>query len=387
MGLAGRDRERGEPSYVQYLCENLGKKDGDYLNSNDMLLQNYDDDFYFFGTEVSIAFQKELLDLKGKNVTFIEIADNSLDEIYEQILILLEKSKDEVILDVTHGFRHQPISAIFAATFYRFLNHTQLRVIFAKEITAYAKYEYIYLNDYLDLSQLTFQLSGFIQTLNFVESAPLQGFDTSAFLRFSDALLSNDFAALCKNYENLKKVIDTAKIDKRYKHLSHLFETIEKDLSVFQTFDNKAMYAQYLSVAELMLSKNYLLLALTYLYETIRFYSSRAFYKHKLIEKDVWRKGNHYKLNQEVITFITQKDFKGNYNKTYYDKNYALLFSKNENSFKKISAIYIKLRNLRNHLTHINPEETKFSIEMTLENLLLEIKDMLNEDILKDLKY
>ena len=387
MGLSGRDRESAEPSYVHYLCKNLGKKDGDYLNSNDMLLQNFNDEFYFLGTGKSIEFQKELLDLKDKNVTFIEIEDNSLDEIYEQILILLEKSTDDVILDVTHGFRHQPISAVFAATFYRFLNHTQLRVIFAKEIMPYTKYEYIYLNDYLDLSQLTFQLSGFIQTLNFVESAPIQGFDTSAFLRFSDALLSNDFAALCKNYEHLKKVIDTAKTDKRYKHLSHLFVTIEKDLSVFETFDNKAMFAQYLAVAELMLSKNYLLLALTYMYEAIRFYSSRAFYKYKLIEKDVWQKGNHYKVNQEVITFITQKDFKGRYNKTNYDRNYPLLFSKNENNFKKISSLYVELRNLRNNLTHINPKETKFSIELRLEKLLLEIKDMFKEDILNELKY
>ncbi len=384
LGLSGRDKERVNPSYVFYECKTLNKKDGQYLNSTDMLLRNYDEKFYFIGTEKSIAFQTDLLDLKNKDVTFKAINDNSLDEIYEIVLILLEQSSEEVILDVTHGFRHQPISAIFAATFHRFLNHAKLRVIFAKEVESFTRYEYIYLDDYLELSQLTFQLSGFLQTLNFVESTPIKGFDTSSFMNFSDALLSNDYSALRKNHKKLIEVIGTAKYNKKFKHLSHLFDSIEEDLKVFDTFDNKARHEQYLDVAALMLEKNYLLLALTYMFETVRFYSSRAFHNNNLIKKSLWESHNYYRIHQPIMTFITQKTYR-RYNKTDYDDS-PDLYENNKEIFAEISAVYVAMRDLRNHLTHVNPDETKSDIEKTLKHLHTDIKKIISKDILKIIK-
>lgn len=384
LGLSGRDKEKVNPSYVFYECKTLNKKDGQYLNSTDMLLRNYDEKFYFIGTEKSIAFQTDLLDLEGKDVTFKAINDNSLDEIYEIVLTLLKQSSEEVILDVTHGFRHQPISAIFAATFHRFLNHAKLRVIFAKEVESFTRYEYIYLDDYLELSQLTFQLSGFLQTLNFVESTPIKGFDTSSFMNFSDALLSNDYSALRKNHKKLIEVIGTAKYNKKFKHLSHLFDSIEDDLKVFDTFDNKARHEQYLDVAALMLEKNYLLLALTYMFETVRFYSSRAFHNNNLIKKSLWESHNYYRIHQPIMTFITQKTYK-RYNKTDYDGSLDL-YENNKEAFVKISTIYVAMRDLRNHLTHVNPDETKSDIGKTLKHLHTDIKEIISKDILKIIK-
>jgi len=384
LGISGRDWSTKKPKPVYYECEVLGKENGAYLNSTDMLIKNYEDELYFLGTKEAILFQKELLDMDSEHIHFIEISHNNLDDIYEKVLELLEKSSDEVILDVTHGFRHQPISAIFAATFHRFMNHAKLRVIFAKEEVSSQKYSYIYLDDYLELSQLTFQLSGFLKTLNFVESTPVKGFDTSSFQNFSDALLSNDFTSLRKSHEKLIEVITLAKHNSKYKHLSHLFDGIEKDLNVFDTFDRKARHVQYLDVAGLMLEKNYFLLALTYMFETIRFYSSRAFHKYDLIDKALWKSNNYYKIQQPIMTFITQKTYR-RYHKTAYD-DYVDLYENNKVIFGKISTVYVAMRDLRNHLTHINPDATKSNIELTLRRLQGEIKEIISQDILKHIK-
>lgn len=383
LGISGRDRKTGLSKPVSYTCDILGKKNGKYLNSTDMLLKNYEDIFYFLGTSEAIKFQKELLDMETKDVHFLEISHNSLDEIYEKVLTLLDNSNEDVILDVTHGFRHQPISAIFAATFHRFLSQSKLKIIFAKEEVSGEAYSYIYLDDYLDLSQLTFQLSGFSQTLNFVESAPIQGFDTSPFLRFSDALLSNDFTALCQNYIGLMRIIEKVRNDIQYKHLTHLFNTIEDDLSVFNTFDSKELYQQYFDIAALLFRKNYLLLSLTYLYESVRYYCSQLFYEHKLISSDTWKKTNRYKINQAVITFMTQKEFGEKYRATYYDKAYPKMFDENKDNFLKISNVYLELRDLRNNLTHVNPKENKFSIELKLKELVRKVEAIIEDDVLR----
>ena len=386
LGTAGRNWKTKELMPVFYDCDILTKKSGRYLNSTDMLLHNFDDKFFLLGTKVAIAHQKELLQTEGKDVTYIEISDTKTDDIYEEVLKLLETYKEETILDVTHGFRHQPIAAIFAATLYRFMNHSNLKILFAKEAESKEEkqYEYVLLDDYLVLSQLSFQLSGFLQTLNFVESAPIAGFDTSAFERFSDALLANDFTSLCKHYAGLKKVLLSAQEDPRYKHLSHLFKKILDNLSVFESFDNKAVHSQYLSVAALLLEKNYLLLALTYMFEALRSYSSTRFYENGLISKKEWEKNDAYYINQDVVTFITQKRHH-HYRENKFDKAYPDLYENNAQVFGKLANLYESLRSKRNHLTHINLEASKYNIELTLKDAFTVLKSIIDEDILRTL--
>jgi len=142
LGMSGMDRERQNKTTAYYDCKTLDKESGDYHNATDMLLKNYDDAFYFLGTQKAIAFQKNLLAYPHDKVQFIPIEDNSLDDIFEKVFELISKADDtEIILDITHGFRHQPISAIFSATLHRFLNESNLKIIFAKQLVEYEKYE------------------------------------------------------------------------------------------------------------------------------------------------------------------------------------------------------------------------------------------------------
>ncbi len=383
LGMSGKDREKINKTTAYYDCGALGKESGDYHNATDMLLKNYNDTFYFLGTQKAIDFQKELLEYREDKVEFIPIEDNSLDDIFEKVYELISKAKKEkVILDITHGFRHQPISAIFSATLHRFLNESSLKIIFAKQIVEFKEYEYILLNEYIDITQLSLLLTGFIRTLNFVDSIKIEGFETLAFSNFSKALLSNDFLTLENSYKNLTATIQRAKRDKRFDHLKELFEEIEKTLNVFKEMP---IYKKYLIISNLMFEKNYILLSLIYLFEAIRFYCKDSFFKKKIINDYAWKNFDSYKLSQDVISFITQKEIK-NYKPNFYDKTFKTLYQNNSKLFEEITKEYISLKKLRNNLTHVNSEKHSPDIKIKLQKQLQSISNIIEKDILKELK-
>ena len=386
LGLSGKHESK--ETYAFYDAKIIDKQSGDYHNATHFLLENYPDErFFFLGTAKAIDFQKELLDFSGERTHFIEIEDNSLDDIFENVFKLISQAHtdEEILLDITHGFRHQPISAIFSATLHRFLHNGALKILFAKQIIERERYEYILLNQYIDITQLSLLLTGFIRTLNFVEGVQIEGFETIAFSNFSKALLSNDFYTLQTSYKNLLETVRRAKKDQKFDHLKDLFVQIEKALLVFKDFSDKPIYRQYLIVADLMYSKNYILLSLTYLFEALRFYCSDRFEKNSLTCKREKHKNNAYTINQEVITFITKSSFKSYYKPNCYDDKFHTLYDANRTKFLKITNVYDSLRRLRNNLTHVNSEEHSPDIKTKLEKQLTAVKKLIEDDILAEL--
>ena len=386
LGMSGKDREKINKTTAYYDCDVLKKQSGDYHNATDLLLKNYNDNFYFLGTKIAIEFQKELLEYDTEKVKFIPIKDNSLDDIFEEVFSLISKAKDneKVVLDITHGFRHQPISAIFSATLHKFLSNSQLDIIFAKQIVEFKEYEYIYLTEYIEMTQLSLLLTGFIRTLNFVNSVEIENLNTLAFEKFSRALLSNDFKGLESSYKNLEITLEQAKKNKKFDHLRELFEQVETTLIAFKGFAQKEFHEKYIILANLMYEKNYYLLSLTYLFEAIRLYSSYSFFKNRVITNHAWNNFDKYKLNSDVMTCLSQKEFGSNYRTTYYDKNN--FYNKNSNVFEDVAKEYKKLRDLRNNLTHINHDASQPNIKMDLRNLLESIGGLIEKDILKKIK-
>ncbi len=385
LGMAGAFK--GVKTTAYYDCDILEKKSADYHNATDLLLKNYNDDFHFLGTKEAIVFQKNLLQYDENKVKFIEIEDNSLDDIFEKVYNLITEVKDneKVLLDITHGFRHQPISAIFSAILHKFLNNSKLDIIFAKQVEMHKKYEYIYLNEYVEMTQLSLMLTGFIRTLNFVNTVEIDNLNTLAFESFSRALLSNDFKKLESSYKNLEITLLQAKKNKKFHHLKELFEEVEKILIEFKDFDKKEIYEKYIILANLMYEKNYYLLSLTYLFEAIRLYASFSFKKKNIINNYAWNNFDMYQLNRDVMSTITQKEFEDKYIKNYYDKNFPNLYKNNKDEFELIAIEYKNLKDLRNNLTHINHKKSQPNIRGDLNNLLNSIGFLIKDDILKNL--
>jgi len=384
LGMAGEFQGKATTAY--YGCEALEKESKDYRNSTDVLLQNYDDDFYLLGTKEAIELQKGILDTENKKVEFLSVDIDNLDEVFEKVFELISKADTQkVLLDITHGFRDQSISAIFSATLHHFLNQSNIEVIFAKQVVMHKKYEYMLLNDYINLTQLSLLLTGFIRTLNFVNSVEVDGLNTLAFENFSNALLSNDFKKLKSSYLNLSATLKQAKENKKFAHLKELFSQIEYELNDFNGFEKKEIYEKYMILAKLMSKKNYYLLSITYLFEAIRLYSTYLFYRNRVIGQYAWDNFDMYGLNRDVMSCICQKEFE-DYRPTYYDRNNSNFYGKNSEIFEKIASEYKKLRELRNNLTHINHKESQPNIKKDLEGLLNNIDRLISDNILKNIK-
>lgn len=190
---------------AKYNSEILLKPSATNKNATEFLLESFDDKFVFIGTQCAIDFQKIVLaeSLEGKDVDYVRIEDDSLDDVFEKILELLQHN-DEIILDITHGFRHQPIMAIFASTLSQFLERKTLKIIFAKEVEMFKEYTYIYLDEYIEITQISLLLTGFIRTLNFIPVSNMKLLNNEVFESFSKSLLSNDLRGVERNHKLLK---------------------------------------------------------------------------------------------------------------------------------------------------------------------------------------
>ncbi len=373
-------KERAKPAI--YDLSLFGKKAESFLNATQFLLQNFDDRFVFIGTECAITFQKALLedDLKDKDVIFEKVSENDLDEIFEKIYSLLE-SEDNVMLDVTHGFRHQPIMAIFASTLSQFLTRKSLKIIFAKEEKRFEKYQYVYLDDYIEITQISLLLSGFIRTLNFIPIKQMKLLNNKVFENFSKSLLSNDLKGVEKNYQLLDKELKCLLKKEELRHLHKLIYKISEELSPFKEFDkNSATYEKYLSLGKITVNKNYIVVALAYIFESFREYCT---YKFQPLLKDVKIKQG-YQTNTAVMDTIS--NFKRNGKVNPIQKRYPNLYQDNKMVFKRVSTIYKEIRELRNDLAHINLTKNFDDIKLMLNQIIFKIETIYKEDYLSKLQ-
>lgn len=369
-------------STALYDASELKKPTSAYKNATHFLLENYNDRFYFLGTKCAITFQKELLkdELKNKNVTFIQIEDNDLDDIFEKIFTLLNE-QDDIILDITHGFRHQPIMAIFAATLSQFLERKNLKIIFAKEVKQYEQYQYTYLDTYIETTKLSLLLSGFIRTLNFipVKDSPL--INSHIFENFSKSLLSNDLKGVIEHSQKLFKEIDRLRNNPSLAHLNDLLRTIkEEELKELQMITQYTDYERYLILSRMTKEKNYLIVSVTYLFESLREYVSMRFAP---LLKDI-KISKGYQTNTAVMDAIS--NFKRNGKPNALQKRYPNLYKLNKGQFQRIDSIYKEIRTLRNDLAHINKTESLSDIKQKLSSMIFKVETIYKDNLLHTIK-
>ncbi len=356
------------------------KKSKSYKNSTEFLLDHFDESFIFIGTQCAIEFQKELLqkELENKNVRYIEVEDNDLDDIFENIFTILERH-DEVLLDITHGFRHQPIMAIFASTLSKFLHNKSLQIIFAKEEVRLEKYRYIYLEEYIEITQLSLLLTGFIRTLNFIPLKNITLFNAKVFEDFSKSLLSNDLKGVEKNYTLLADELEKLMRHRELQHLFTLFGEIKSTLSPLNILKEKetTIYHKYLILSQITLDKNYIVVALAYLFEAIREYCTYGF--------SPYLKGISIKKGYELNTVVmdTIGNFKRNGRANKIQKRYPRLYENNKQIFQRIAHIYKEIRVLRNDLAHINYEKDFKDIKQMILKIGFKVEVLFREDVLQ----
>jgi len=308
LGTAGRDFKTQKPVSFYYDCKVLGKKSGSFSNSLDMLLQNYpNQEGYFIGTKIAIEFQKQLLKFKKQKHHFIEVEDDSLDDIFEKILELLQKENGETILDITHGFRHQPIMAIFASTLSQFLERKNLKIIFAKEVEMFKEYTYIYLDEYIEITQISLLLTGFIRTLNFIPVENMKLLNNKLFEDFSKSLLSNDMIGVEKHYLLLKDELRRLEKNEEFKHIENLLIKVKDELRPLDMLAFFEPYQKYILLSKITVEKNYIIVGYAYIFESLREYCS---YKFEHICRGIEFKDDYAKNTAVINTILNFRQAK-----------------------------------------------------------------------------
>lgn len=131
-------------------------KSGDFHNSTHCLIDSFGGNatYTFLGTSESINHYKDIFanhpQCKAIFDKYLAIESSDIEDIFHHILESIKSApSDNIILDITHGFRHQPIIASFASTLGQINTKKSITLLFAKEIERNKKYQYISLEKIL----------------------------------------------------------------------------------------------------------------------------------------------------------------------------------------------------------------------------------------------
>lgn len=418
LGKSGRDKNSNEPTTAHYSKDeslDLPLKTGEFLNSTHCLFESFENaNLTLIATQEAFEFQQRLFaQASPKSTERLNHCDfkplsseNEFEEIFHQILEAIKKAKDEqIILDITHGFRHQPIIASFASVLGQINFKKSVQIIFAKSTdsknsstanTADTKdsstqnFCYVSLQRYAEISLISLALNSFVSTLTLPE-LPLN----------STRLLLPTLDALCKalhaNVLN-KTLLDTALNDLEkaknspyFKGFENLLEQIDKLLKELAQIANKEKKSEkFYLFAKFMLNRGFYLITATYISECLGHFMLEKFKNAGLLRnaqtsqaknsgfsqprsakfsqkqantKQVRVENTEYKNIEAIKDFIRYicGDKMDTSDKTDKCLNIGLAEQKARaklNDFKYIKQTMDKIASLRNDLVHLQGEQT-----------------------------
>lgn len=394
-----------------------------YANTLPMLLEIYgkDCDIIAFYTKDAKTHNSEILNFyKEKNQKFANLnIDNFFKEqffiknekdftqIFAQIDQAISDSKyNQIIIDVSHGFRHLPILMTIDMIIQNFSDLDKIeKIIFAKEIQKQKKYEIIDLKEYLDLANIAFILTAFNKNYtvaNHIKSTKYPHL-IDALQDFSDDIMALNISHLFQtSAQNLITQLNSINDISIQTPANNLKKTIQSLLSL----TNFKPYEQYYALSTMLLKKNYILLSLALIFESLRLYVA---YNFQTIDKKLYdvvchnEKGNIYDicnffiklLNLEykelALIYKDPKNFNTKQKKKLKEslqkgkKTYPLTENeliKLQNAFKNkddFAALNKKIKEKRNTLAHIDSNGTNFQkIKDSITNLITEYERLTN---------
>lgn len=378
---------------------NLDLKSGEFYNSTHCILDSFKDsanEFSFISTEEAFKSNKNLL--SDFNEIFIKfepkkfIMDNELSDIFSQISQIIENSKSEnIVLDITHGFRHQPIMASFASVLGRVNSRKNIQIIFAKALQDRNYYQYVSLDKYIEISLVAIALNSFVSNLT-VPEVPINSEFVRDFIKkldkFTNALHSN---AMKQMFEYLDKILSEFEfIEREFSALDSILKETKRILEFFANTRNaKTNYEQRYQIAKFMHEKEYYLISATWISEALRVYLIEKFEKAGFLND---RKNiENYDKIKTIKNFIFNKK-----NKYFEDKEQILINIESLNKrkmqkmtdFNALQTLIIRTQNIRNELAHVNEyiDKNLNEIAQGIKSILIKFEKIcLKNDCLKDL--
>lgn len=350
-------------------------KAGAYKNGTHALLDNHRENLILIGTQTAIDKQTRCLGVLPTTETIEEAgSDNDLTDVFAKTLetILKQHHDEEIVLDVTHGLRHQPIMAAFASFIARYGESRKIRLLFAREIEQFKHYEYIWLDGYFDAALISAALTSFVQTYtvpSVLEHHPL----LDSLRAFSHDLFANNLTQMRE--DSLPNTLSSLELESS-EHLRELKRQTKEELDEFGScFLEKEKHTLYLRLSRLVFTKGYLLISLTYLREAIPLYFHQKLDQLAMLAKKADANPKKmYDLLQAIDKFI-QGNIDDKVREWIIDpeNNYQT----NRTHLKEIGELLDEVSELRNSAAHVgfhkdNNAERLGAHLQKVEDLLIE---------------
>lgn len=366
-----------------YYFENKKEEKEEYFNTFPLLMQNYSKDYIIVPLhtkEAKIVNEKVLEKSDMKIIDFDEKYfiedDKNFTKLFNIINSIVDEF-DELIIDVSHGFRHFPILMIVDLIIQNFKDTSKIKnILFAKEIIQFKEYEIIDLKEYLDLANIAFVLTTFEK--NYTVASHIKSQKYQKLLKelndFSNDLMALNLGNLFKTAKEL--IIELDKVEDVSIKTQAL--NLKKVIQNLSDFKGKKRYLVYYELSKNLFDKKYMLLSLALLYESIRMYIKSAIKKeHKeLVEKieqqlqnDLYKIGDFFKNLH--IEFDRNKKIKQlNITREQYNllrKSYFRL---------GLQELYKNIDRRRNNLAHANSGASFEDIEKDISSLLFKYESL-----------
>ncbi|MGJ0315888.1 TM1812 family CRISPR-associated protein [Aliarcobacter cryaerophilus] len=383
--ILGKAGEKDNHTKAKYYFEWKKEVQKEYFNTFPLLIENFSKSYEIVPIFTKDAKSANIKVLKKENLEFNTFNDNCLiedDKDFKNIFKIINEtlsSYEEVIVDVSHGFRHLPILMIVDLIIQNFQDTQKIKkILFAKEIEAFKEYEIIDLKEYLELANISFVLTTFEK--NYTVASHIKSIKYSKLLKelndFSNDLMALNITNLLKTskdlVEELNKIDDVS--------IKTQAQTLKLAIQNLTDFKNKKRYMVYYQLSKNLFEKEYMLLSLALLYESIRMYIKSYIKKqYKDLVEDI-----EQQLNQDLYKI---GDFFKNLSWRNYpqflNQNKSKLFIK-ESDYLKLSKAYPRhleqlykdIDRKRNNLAHANSNGKFEDIKKLINNLLVNYENL-----------
>lgn len=378
--ILGKAGELDNHTKAKYYFEWKKEVQKEYFNTFPLLIENFSKRYEIVPIYTKDAQNANIKVLKKENLEFNSFNSNCLirdDKDFKNIFKIINEtiaSYEEVIVDVSHGFRHLPILMIVDLIIQNFQDTQKIKkILFAKEIQVFKEYEIIDLKEYLELANISFVLTTFEK--NYTVASHIKSVKYSKLLKelndFSNDLMALNIGNLLKTSKELIEELD--KIDDI--SIKTQAETLKLVIQQLTDFKNKKRYLVYYQLSKNLFEKEYMLLSLALLYESIRMYI-KSYIKNKYIDlvEDI-----ELQLNYDLYKI-------GSFFKNLSWRNYSQFQNQNKTNLNIIESDYIKLANSypkhlnqlysdidqkRNNLAHANSNGKFEDIKKSIKELII----------------
>ena len=378
--ILGKAGELDNHTKAKYYFEWKKEVQKEYFNTFPLLIENFSKRYEIVPIYTKDAQNANIKVLKKENLEFNSFNSNYLihdDKDFKNIFKIINEtiaSYEEVIVDVSHGFRHLPILMIVDLIIQNFQDTQKIKkILFAKEIQVFKEYEIIDLKEYLELANISFVLTTFEK--NYTVASHIKSVKYSKLLKelndFSNDLMALNIGNLLKTSKELIEELD--KIDDI--SIKTQAETLKLVIQQLTDFKNKKRYLVYYQLSKNLFEKEYMLLSLALLYESIRMYI-KSYIKNKYIDlvEDI-----ELQLNYDLYKI-------GSFFKNLSWRNYSQFQNQNKTNLNIIESDYIKLANSypkhlnqlysdidkkRNNLAHANSNGKFEDIKKSIKELII----------------